>query len=80
MRSADGPGAVRRALDRLRAATGATALDQLEERVDAAGIAVAENRSLEIPMAVLLDGVEASLVPLLEGRLAPREQGEPGPA
>ena len=74
------PGVARSAARRLKAATGATDLDLVEVRLAAVQVAVLENCDLEVPLSALLDRVEASLVPLLESRVAAIEQGEPEPA
>lgn len=70
------PGLARQTYRRLREASGATDLDELEQRLDALAEAVGENRDLAGPLTELVARVEAQVVPALERRQRASAEGE----
>lgn len=70
------PGLARQTYRRLRAASGASDLDELEQRVRDLAEAVGENSDLAGPLADLVARVEAQVVPALERRHRPVAEGE----
>ncbi|WP_210650472.1 hypothetical protein [Nocardioides sp. SYSU D00065] len=54
--------------DRLAGITGSEELDALDAAVGSLEVAVRENRALEVPLAVLVDGLERDVAEVLSRR------------
>ena len=65
------PGRLDRLREGLRRSTHLDELGPLEETVSSLEVAVAENRALEVPLAVLVDGLERDVTEVLSRRSDP---------
>lgn len=62
------PGRLDRLREGLRRSARLDELSDLEDTVSSLEVAVAENRGLEVPLAVLVDGLERDVVEVLSRR------------
>ena len=62
------PGRLGRLREGVQRSTGLDELGDLEDAVDSLEVAVAENHGLEVPLAVLVDGLERDVAEVLSRR------------